>query len=50
MYFESYCDEQLQQIISDSKEYPGVWEIAVEKTTCRLMEIELIKRGVKYDR
>ena len=47
--YESYCDEQLKQIISDSKEYPGVWEIAVERTSCRLMEIELDKRGVKYD-
>ena len=48
--YESYCDEQLQQIIFDSHEYPGVWEIAVVETSCRLMEIELENRGVKYDR
>ena len=48
--YESYCNEQLKQIIFDTKEYPGVFEIAVVKNSCRLMEIELIKRGVDYDR
>ena len=45
MNFNTYCTEQLKQIVADSHDYPGVWEIAVEATTCRLMEIELIKRG-----
>ena len=46
--YESYCNEQLKQIIFDTKEYPNAREISVSNTDCRLMEIELIKRGVRY--
>ena len=35
----------LKQIIQDTLDFPGVFEIAVTQTTCRLMQIELNKRG-----
>ena len=35
----------LKQIVQDTLDFPGVFEIAVTQTTCRLMQIELNKRG-----
>ena len=34
----------LEQRVQDTLDYPGVFEIAVTATTCRLMQLELIKR------
>ena len=34
----------LTQVVEDTLEYPDVYEIAVTATTCRLMQLELIKR------
>jgi len=35
----------LEQVVQDTLDYPGVWEIAVTATTCRLMQIELDSRS-----
>lgn len=35
----------LKEVVQNTLDFPGVFEIAVTQTTCRLMQIELNKRG-----